>query len=212
MIGGNGGMQPMAQGGQGGLGMGLEKPQGAGMAGDAAGLDGAPQQASPEEQAQYEQFVNKAYELIYAQGEANPAILKSLEGNGDPIDGLANTAAMVVLRVEEAAEASGAQLADGVVYNAGIEILEDLASLARTAGIHEFDEKDTEAALYRALDVYRAFKEGAGGIDQQKYQAELGQVVEADRQGKLGQIVPGLDRGKPAPAGGEPPMQKDRPQ
>jgi hypothetical protein len=168
----------------------VAEPRAPGMAPDQA-AGGEP--ASPEEQAQYEQFVNNAYELIYDE-QAIGKVLEGLQGDGNPQDGLAFTAANIVAHLEASAEQSGAPLAEGVVFNAGVEILEDLANLAGHAGIHDFSEEEVEGALYKALDVYREVK-GAmgGGVDQEGAAAELEMLMAADQEGRLGQAVPGMD-------------------
>jgi hypothetical protein len=177
-----------------GLGAGMVEPPAspttAAMPGQAPDQEGVP--ATPEEQAQYEQFVDNAMTLIYDE-QTRPGVLQSLGGD-DPVAALANTAAMVVLQVENAADDQGTELADGVVFNAGVAVLEDLAGLATEAGIHAFTEEETEAALYQALDIYREMKAGAGGIDQEQHAAELQALMQADQQGQLGQILPGVEQ------------------
>lgn len=199
-----------------GLGMGMAEPPPSAGAPSAAGPGGGePQlgmepgmaadqeaeQASPEEQAQYDRFVNNAFELIYDEATM-PGVLQSLAGDGDPKLGLATTAASIVTHLKQSAEQSGAPLDEDVLYKAGIAILEELADLAGKAGIHEFSEEEAEGALYQALDVYRELN--AGEIDQQRYAGELQGLMQADKAGKLGEMLPGIEKVAERGGGGQP--------
>lgn len=166
-------------------GMAADAPAGRGLAGD----QGESTNVSPEEQAQYDQFVNKAFQVIYDQ-RALPKVLGMLGGHGDPKEGLARTAAAVVVRVEDAAAKAGTKVEPAVLYQGGIEILNDLANLADQAGVHKFTDDEIEGAVFRALDLYREARKGEldkGAIDQ-----EFGQIVAANQQGTLDQMFPAL--------------------
>lgn len=204
---------PMGLGGQPAQQMPAEMENADGM--DFAG-GGEP--ATPEEQKQYNDFVNNAQVLAYDE-KTQGVVLDAIMGMGDPVMGLANTAATIVLQVEQSAESNGVELAEGVVYNAGAEIVEDLASFVKEAGAHDFTEQEVEAAWFRGIDIYRELKSNAGGIDQDKYQADLAQLIKADQAGQLEQTMPQLtqaaakQQGKaPMPAGqpGAQPGEQER--
>ncbi len=180
-----------APGGAGGLGRGAGAAP-APAAEPQMGPDGS-SSVSPEEQQQYDQFVNKAYELIYNNNQVNPQVLESLKGDGQPMDGLANTTAMVVMRVEDAAREAGQEVSPDVVFHGGAEILEDLADLAQQAGIHTFDDKELEGASYQALDIYRDQRQKQGKLDMGAIQQDFSQMIEADQMGTLGQMLPGIE-------------------
>ncbi len=127
------------------------------------------QQATPQEQDQYDRFVGRALQLIYSD-QANPHILEMLRGGAQggqpqagtadqenpteeaapteaddphgngPVDGLAQATAMVVARVAGAAEQGGVKLSPDVVLHAGTEILEDLANLSKVAKIKDYSQ------------------------------------------------------------------------
>lgn len=166
----------------------------------ATGLDspgGTP--ASPEEQAQYDQFVKNAMTMIY-DDKMTPQILQSLEGGGNPMQGLARTTAMIVFRVEQDAETNGQKLGDGVAFNAGLEIGEDLADLQRTAGIADLSDEQMEQATYMSMDEYR----NMGGMDPKKAQAELADMQALDESGELDRLAPGLREKAMQASGGAP--------
>ena len=146
---------------------------------------------TPEEQAQYDQFIDNAFSAIYDE-KSLPQIIESLKGNGNPVDGLANTAVAVVTRVEDSAEKAGQALSPDVVFNAGSEILEDLAELASKAGIHEFTPDEVEGALFQAMDLYREMRGRDGGAARPQIVEDFNQIVELDQAGKLDEVAPGL--------------------
>src|SRR5690625_2194710 len=82
---------------------------------------------SPAEQAQYDHFVEHALSLIYDE-RSLPQVIRSLGGHGDPIEGLATTAIMVITRLEDIAGGHGAIDGD-ILFHGGVEIIEDLADL-----------------------------------------------------------------------------------
>lgn len=159
--------------------------------------DGAVE-ASPDEQAAYDGLVNKAYELIYRGGKTNPQILESLKGAGEPVDGLANTTAMVMMRLEDAAERQGKKFPPDVMLHAGVEVLEDLADLAGQAKIHKFNEEEIQGATYQALDIYRATRQKQGKLDMGAIQQDFGQIMEANKAGRLNELLPGVEESAPA--------------
>lgn len=186
-------------------------PQGGGDASLQDGdVGGEAPNVSPEEQQQYDQFVNNALELIYPQGsngDVAPVILQHLSGqfgqdeaqmlaqadppvSNNPTDNLAATAVLVVIMVEASAANAKAQIDDAVLYHAGLAIIEELAEVAQAASIHDYGDKEMEASFYRALDIYRVTSPRA---DQNTLSQEFGEIEQADKSGNLGQLIPGID-------------------
>ena len=159
----------------------------------APGQGGGEEQpnVSPEEQAQYDQFVDNAFSVIY-DDKSLPQIIESLKGDGNPVDGLANTAVAVVVRVQDSAEKAGQALPPDVVFNAGTEILEDLAELAAKAGVHEFTPEEVEGAAFQAMDIYREMKGRDGGAERPQIVEDFNQIVALDQAGKIDEVAPGL--------------------
>jgi hypothetical protein len=155
--------------------------------------------ATPEEQAQYTAFVENVLELVYGDkgGKRLQATLKALKASDDPVQDLAATTATLVKRVEDSAQGAEMELADGVVYHAGVAVLEDLAELAGKAGIHDFSEEEMEQAGYRAIDAYRMMK--GDQVDEDKAGADLAEMMNQDP--KLAEMVTQLSQqtGKPVP-------------
>lgn len=168
--------------------------------GDPSRIDDSDEQGeqpnvSPEEQAQYDEFVNNGLKVIYGGGEgeepgARPDILNRLRESSDPIENLANTTVWLVTMLETSAEKGGAQLDDAVVMHGGKAILEELAEVAEAANIHDYSEKEMEGAWYRGLDLYRETATQDGRVDPDALKAQFGEIEEADRQGRMGDILP----------------------
>ena len=178
---------------------------------DQSALQAGQEQASPEEQRLYDDFVNTALSIIYPKGEqqgtVNPSVVTTLRGEIDPqvmamfemaeppltqspIDLLAVSTVQLTLVVEDKAEASGQQLPDDVVMHGGVEILEALVEVAEAAGVHDYSEEDIENATYRAMDLYRI---SSPRVDQQALSQEFGAIAEADKSGSLSQLLPGIE-------------------
>jgi len=156
------------------------------------GIGGA-QQASPEEQGQYEHFVAKAYDLIYDRAMM-PKIIDMLAGEGDPTEGLARAAALVIKRVMDMAEGAGEKLAGDVILHAGTEVFEDLANLSKVAKIKDFsqDQDAFEGAYFKTLDMFRTMLQESGRLDEGAAKKDLETLMAMDKDGKLEEMFRGL--------------------
>ncbi|MEM7674513.1 MAG: hypothetical protein AAF449_00770 [Myxococcota bacterium] len=151
------------------------------------------QEASPEEQASYDQLVGNALVLAFDK-ERLPSVLKGLRGGDDPIEGLSRTAANIFVRVAKDAEANGVPLAGEVSFAAGTEIVESLAELSTAAGIHDFenDAEALEGAYFRALDHARVMMQQSGGLSQETAQQDMARLQAMDESGELERMMVGL--------------------
>ncbi len=186
----------------GGLNQAAPPVDPAAMEQESGGLPGESQQATPEEQQLYDRFVAKAMDLTYTK-EFMPQVLGMLQGEGDPIEGLARATALIVTRVADAAEQAGQKLPGDVLLHGGTEVLEDLAELSKEAGIKDFSEDPDalEAAYFRGLDQVRTMMQDSGKIDQASAQKDMAQLEEMDKRGELEGLFSGLAEqsgGKPA--------------
>lgn len=190
---------------------------------------GGGEQASPEEQAAYEQFVKNGLELIYPAGEeaaVAPQIIADLKGEFSPdvaamfekaepalapgpIDNLAVTTVTVILMLEGSAAEAGKPINHEIEYAAGSEIMGELATVAQAAGIHDYSDKEMEGAWYRGVDLWRVSSPAA---DQEALSQEFGQVVQADREGRLGEVLPKEAIDHAASGEDEPPQDEEPPE
>lgn len=206
----------MAMGIGSGIGSGVSQKIGPASGQDQSQQSGQSEgeQASPEEQAQYDQVVNNALEIIYPKGEQqgmSPAVKAHLSGQfepqaaemlkplqpplnpSSPIEALAATSALVVMMLDGSAAQAGKEIDAGVLFHAGLEITQILADDAKEFGILDLGDQDQEKAFYRAVDIYRQISPRAQQA-QPELASEFDQLKQANDQGKLGQVLPGADR------------------
>lgn len=128
---------------------------------DAA--EGATEPAAAEaggEQAVYERFVRNGMRLIYGE-KTLPSVIKSLEGDGNPVEGLANTISTVVMRLVDSAAKKGVELPpDVVMYGAG-ELIEQLADLSKESGGHAYTDEEMATVAKAVVDAVNMPEEGA---------------------------------------------------
>lgn len=151
---------------------------------------------TPEEQAEYDAFMQNALEVIYPRGEdaqVAPNVLKGLSATPDkPLLALATTTVSMVIALRDSAEKAGSPISDDVLFHAGADLVAELAEVAEAAKIHEFSEEEIENAFYMALDLYRGEAEQSGKINRDEAAQAWNQVVDADRNGTLEQAIPGI--------------------
>jgi hypothetical protein len=172
---------------------------------------------SPEEQQIYDQVVGKAADIIYGKGKVMPEIVEALkpakgtptgegeedqaqpEGQGKvgnpAVLALANTAVQIVQKLDVAAKDAGQPIPDDVLYHAGSEVVEMLAEVAEAAGFHDYSEEEINGAFLQAVDLYRPIAEEMGRTSSDQLKQQFGEIEQADQQGQLGQLLPGIDQG-----------------
>lgn len=161
---------------------------------------------SPEEQAQYEDFVDKCHQLIYSQG-AFEKVLERIKATPNPVEGLATVVATTVFRVQQSAVEAGQELSPDVLMQGGQEVLLDLADQVAKAGIHDYSEQEIEAATYAAVDQYREMAGKAGFLDEGAAVQDANSLVQMDRTGELDETLPGLKEKFAGIGGGDQPAE-----
>lgn len=169
---------------------GLMNPKQA-QPGNTAEQQGADSNVTPEEQKQYDEFVQNGMMMAYDEN-IMPDVMRSLEGNGNPVEGLGNTVAMIVMRLEDSAKESGVEISGDVMYHGAVELIEQLAELGEAGGINEFSEQDMESALYIALDVYRSTRQEQGTLPVEEIGQDMNELVAAEQAGTIDQMLPGV--------------------
>ncbi len=174
---------------------------------------------SPEEQTQYNEFVTNGMSLLHDE-KGLSGLLKAMKGDGNPVEGLANTVASIVIRVEDSAQKQGVEISGDVLMHGGTELLEQAAELAEKAGAHEFSDKDLESALYLAMDIYRTTRQQQGKLPTEQFGQDMQELQAAEQGGALEEMFPGIgkyaeqhpteapDEGQPQP--GQQPAQRSR--
>lgn len=180
------------------------------------------QQATPEEQAAYENFIHMAVQIIYNGGKVNQAILDRLafrHGSApesvQAVIALASATVAVVTRVQDILKQNNAKIDPSVMYHASSEVMNDLADLAGKPNpktgkpIHVYTEEEGKGAWIRAVDQYQQTQTQSGDLHKQQMQHDWGEIVGAAKAGNLGAISPALagigGKGGPPPAQGAAP-------
>jgi hypothetical protein len=180
----------------------ISEPQGGMAADDATVPDDAGQAATPEEQEAYDEFVKTAYGMMYEGGEVKPEILKFLDEDPSdliavlgspeelqqfsPIVALAATAAIITLKTcEQTGEKDGT-----IILHGGQEILEDVAEIARNAGIRDYSEEEMSEAFRMGADLFREAGAEQGIVNLDEAKSEWGEITAADKEGRLGEVIP----------------------
>lgn len=174
---------------------------------------------TPEEQAEYDQFMQNALTLLYESGEdggqVRPQVLDALkagnsgqqqEGGPNPaILALAHAAVTVVAQLDDSARKAGKPVSDDVLYHGGVAVIEELAEIAEAAKIHDYSEEDMTGAFAQALDMYRSKAIEDGRTSEETLKGQFAEINEAEAAGTLGDVLPGL----PGATAGEPPVQAE---
>lgn len=164
---------------------------GPGLAGAAAPADEEQPNVSPELQAQYDTFVRNGMEIMYSE-QVMPKLLEAIRSVGDPVEGLGNAVATLVMRLDESAEQAGTEISGDVKLHGALELLEQMAELAEAAGVHEYAPEELEGAFYAAMDAYRVALQAQGKIRPEEYQADLQELQRAEQEGRIDEILPGI--------------------
>lgn len=146
---------------------------------------------SPEEQATYDKFVNRAINFIHGE-QTEDKVLAMLNQSGSPVhETVGRTAAKVVQLVQQSAQSSGAKLLPELLKQAGAEVVELLMELGAEAKVFPMtpDSPEYQEALDLAyLEGMKVYGEDLlAGPDGDKISAEAGDeyarqvAAEADR-------------------------------
>jgi len=142
---------------------------------------------SPEEQAAYEKFVDNGLKLISDENMA-PQILKRIGEAENKAEGLAGAVVSVVVRLEQSAQQSGRQIDPGIVMHGGMELMEAIAQMSTAFGVHAFDDKQIESAVYIAMDQYGTQAVGKGTLNKEALAEDVSMLQQADQSGNLDQL------------------------
>jgi hypothetical protein len=174
--------------------------------------DGEESNVTDEEQAAKDAFVEQGFALMYDGGQVNPYILKLLDDDptdireifGEvlpldddmwategPVIALAATAVVIVLEVLRRMGPENQPEGD-IIFHGGKEILEDIAEIARVAKKREYTPEELGEAMRKGADLFREAASQEGMIDLDAATAEFDEIVQADREGRINDILPQL--------------------
>lgn len=120
---------------------------------DAEESDGEQPNVSPEEQAAYDSVVTHAMNMIYGE-RSFQQVMKMIQSAGDPAEGVAQAAVMILSRIYESSRQQGQPISDDVMMAAGEEVIALLFELIEEAGLGEASEDAVFTATTRALQLW----------------------------------------------------------
>lgn len=176
---------------------------------DSKFVDDDESNVTPEEQAEYDRFMENALTLMYDESGAKPELIQALGAAKDgeaqeanpAILALAQTAVTIVGQLDDSAREAGKPVSDDVLYHGSFAVVQELAELAEAAKIHDYSEEDITGAFMQAIDIYRPKLIESGRTTEEELKAGFAQINEADQQGRMGELLPGLDSPQGAPDG-----------
>ena len=148
---------------------------------------------SKKEQAAYDKFMDNGFNLIYDKSTM-PQLLKRISQSANPVEGLATVTVGVVRRLMAAAEKAGQKIDPTVLLHGGADLMGDIAELAKKAGVHEFTDEEIENAALTAMDQFGMQEIESGGFDQKAVADDFNAMMQADKEGRLGELLPGVDQ------------------
>lgn len=146
-----------------------------------------------QEQAQFDEFVDKVRSAVFDK-KSIQSVLQSLTATDDPVNNLANTAAMAVMTTEDSANQSGINIPPEILMYGGAEVIADLAETAEAAGTHTYTEDEVIGAIIGAMEIYRDMRTAEGRFDPASVQGDMQLIQQADAAGKMGEVIPQFDK------------------
>lgn len=139
------------------------QPQAAGQPMQQPAQGGTPdaQEATPEQRAQFDQFVSTGMAILFDPQFVNTA-RQRIEGDDNPIDAVAEVATNIVNRIFTEAMKQGEDIDQLVVLHGGWQILNYVAEVAQVGAGVEMAPEDIETAFYLAADKFRKMLEAEG--------------------------------------------------
>lgn len=144
-----------------------------------------------DEQGQYTEFVSNGMHLLHDK-DGLKKTLKAIAGDGNPVEGLANVVANIVIRVEDSAVKAGAEISGNVLMRGGTELLEQAAELAKEANVHDFSEEELGQAHLQSVELYRSTRQQQGKLPPEKFAQDLQELQAAEKDGSLETMIPGI--------------------
>lgn len=173
----------------GGLGAMAQQPAPDAQAG------GEGQQATPEEQAAYDEYVSRGIMLLFDEGtqELRPGVVQMMQNEDDPAAGLGEAVGTIVSRIDDEAQKAGVEFDPAVRESAATNIFEVAAQAATNAGIHDFENDDEafQRAYLVGVDTVRQADTAAGRVTPEKAQADMQALSQADQAGQLQAMLGG---------------------
>ncbi len=113
-------------------------------------------------------------------------------GGNPAVLALANTAVTIVEKLDDSARKANKPLTDAVLTQGGAAVIEELADVSADAKLYDYSEEEIAGAVALAMEMYRPKAIADGRTDEETLKNQWGEIVTADKEGRAGQVVPGL--------------------
>lgn len=144
--------------------------------------DDESEQATPEEQEDYDLLTVRARKIIYGQGKEN--ILQMLGSSETPAQGMGQVGAMIMKSLIQSAKKSGREISPDAAFEASADIALDLNDLAKANGVFQYDSPEDEESEVADAILWGVKFYGDGMVRDGEITPELQQAAqqEVDRQ------------------------------
>jgi len=169
-------------------------------------------QPTSREQADYEDFLNMAMDVLYpGQGDERrpePGLVKRMmfrsektgqDESGQAVAALASTTVAIATRVQQEFKDRNQKISPAAMYHAAAELMGAVAEMAAQPNpanggepIYDYSEEEMKGAWIRAVDQYQQQQTASGDLPKGIMQHDWGEIVGAAKAGKLDSISPEL--------------------
>lgn len=150
-----------------------------------------PKQATKDQQRIYNRFVGLCMAFLWSE-KFMPKAVKIIKAHPNETDAMAMIGATIVQRVFMAADSQGEPIPPEVLLHGGLEVMNEVATFAKAAGVEGIDPDEIETAYYLAADKVRDGLVKAGKLDPQELAGQFeeiknmaGEETLANVQGRL---------------------------
>ena len=145
------------------------------------------------------EFLDAGYQVIYGgespKGELNTTLASMLRRNvDDPVQGLADAAGQVASRVVTNAVEKNVSIGSAEIFAAMMSLVGELASVAGTEGIYDYQQREIDSAAVRAAEFLYAQTKEQNIYPQEEAMMDTGQIVDASRSGEMDQAIGMLEQ------------------
>ena len=149
----------------------------------AQAMGGGKANATPEQQAAYNEFVGTALMHVFGDEKVMGRIIGSI--GEDPVQDIGRTAANIGYVVLKKAQQAGKTVPPEVILHGGQEIVGVLAEVAKAGKRIDMPPEDIEKAYFVAADTFRQMMQGEGGIDPETAAADIEALRQMEESGEL---------------------------
>ncbi len=146
------------------------------------------QQATPEQQAEYNKFVSMGTLLLYDDAYMPKA--RAVLADGDnTVEDMARIGVAIATRLYLGAKKQGQEIDSAVILHGGWELMHEIREFAVAAGAGEITLEQTETAFLIAADMFRSTLEGRGLIDKEAMAKDFEEIRAQQGDDTLRQIA-----------------------